>query len=69
MSRKLPPTPVMDAIIEREGSERLFSKYFLDGYDTKPDAPEAIKKEADALKDFFSKHGAWRRRGFGAVSI
>lgn len=61
MSRVLPDTPAINGVIEREGSEYLFSTYFADGFNPKPDAPEEIKREAALLRDFFAQNGPLKR--------
>ncbi len=60
MSRVLPDTPTMNGIIEREGSEYLFSTYFIDGFNPKPEAPEEIKREAALMRDFLEQNGPLR---------
>lgn len=61
MSRVLPSTPSIDRIIEEKGSDYLFSTFFEDGYNAKPDAPDDVKSEAAILQEFFEKNGPWKR--------
>lgn len=59
MSRILPLTPAMDSICREKGSDYLFSTYFVDQFETTTDAPNGIKREAAALREFYEKNGLW----------
>ncbi|BAK45578.1 hypothetical protein [Eggerthella sp. YY7918] len=50
MKRDLPPTPFIESVIQRRGSEYLFSEYFDDQLNPLPNAPDELKREAKLLQ-------------------